>query len=494
MTTQTKAWRGSTLSLLSVLRTEALAGLVVALALIPNAISFSIIAGVDPRVGLYASFTMAVALAFLGGRPAMISSATAAMALVVAPIGHEYGVDYLLAATILAGGFQVVLGLLGVAQLMRFVPPSVMTGFVNAIAILIFTAQIPHFAGDGWQVYTMIVVGLAVIVVLPRFTTAVPAPLVAIVVLTGFTWLVGLDVPTVGDMGELPGALPVPFLPDVPLNLETLGIIAPTSLTLALVGLMESLMTAKLVDEYTDTGSDKGREARGQGWANVITGLFGGMAGCATIGPTVMNVRSKARTRLSTLLAGVFLLVLVVLLGDLAAAIPMGALVAVMVFVAASTMDWHSIRPRTLRRMPYGETFVMVVTAAVIVATHNLAIGVFVGVITSMVLFARRAALLAQLTSVLDPDGTSRVYFVHGELFFGSSNQILGQFDYQEEGIERVTIDLTGAHVWDSSAVAVLDKAAEKFSHNGIEVDITGLNELSAALHRELSGLPIGAH
>ncbi|ASU85962.1 SulP family inorganic anion transporter [Nocardiopsis gilva YIM 90087] len=489
MTTLRTAWQRTTLPSLSVLRAEALSGLVVALALIPNAISFSIIAGVDPSVGLYASFTMAVALAFLGGRPAMISSATAAMALVVAPLGREYGVDYLLAATILAGAVQVVLGLLGVARLMRFVPASVMTGFVNALAIMIFTAQIPHFAGDGWTVYAMIAAGLAIILLLPRLTTAVPAPLVAIIVLSAFAWIVGLDVPTVGDMGELPDSLPVPFLPDVPLSWETLRVIAPTAMTLALVGLIESLITAKLVDDYTETHSDKAREARGQGWANILSGFLGGMPGCATVGPTVMNVRSGARTRLSTFLAGVFLIVLVVMLDSLVAGIPMAALVAVMVFVAATTMDWRSVRPYTLRRMPWTETLVMVVTTAVIVATHNLALGVGIGVVTSMVIFARHAAVVAEVTSVLDPEGGTRVYSVHGELFFGSRDHVLHHFDYREAGVHTVTIDLSGAHVWDASAVAALDQALERFRRNGVTAEITGLNASSAALHNNVSGL-----
>ncbi|WP_017540542.1 SulP family inorganic anion transporter [Nocardiopsis halophila] len=491
--TSAKRWR-PTVPSLPVLRTEVLSGLVVALALIPEAISFSIIAGVDPRVGLFASFTMAVSIAFLGGRPAMISAATGAMALVVAPLAREHGVDYLLAATILAGVFQVVLGLLGVAKLMRFVPPSVMTGFVNALAILIFMAQVPHFWGEGWGVYALVAGGLAVIFLLPRLTKAVPAPLVAIVVLTVITVASGLKVPTVGDMGELPGSFPVPFLPDVPVNMETLRIIAPYALTLALVGLMESLMTAKLVDDITDTRSGKGREARGQGWANIITGFFGGMAGCAMIGQTMINVKSGARTRLSTFLAGVFLLLLVVVLGDIVAIIPMAALVAVMVFVSIATLDWHSISPRTLRRMPWSETAVMVITVVVVVATHNLAIGVIVGVLASTVIFARGVARLSAVTSVLDPEGGVRVYSVRGDLFFASSNELVGEFDYHEEGVGKVVIDLSRAHMWDSSAVAALDHATDKFEKNGVDVEVVGLNVPSEELHKELSGTLSGGH
>ncbi|GAA1749833.1 SulP family inorganic anion transporter [Streptomonospora arabica] len=476
------------------LRTEVLAGLVVALALIPEAISFSIIAGVDPRIGLFASFTMAVSIAFLGGRPAMISAATGAMALVVAPLAREHGVDHLLAATILAGLFQVVLGLAGVAKLMRFVPPSVMTGFVNALAILIFLAQVPHFAGEGWPVYALIAAGLAIIFVLPRLTTAVPAPLVAIIVLTGVTVASGLAVPTVGDMGKLPESMPVPLLPDVPLIWETLKVIAPYSATLALVGLMESLMTAKLVDDITETRSAKGREARGQGWANIITGFFGGMASCAMIGQTMINVRSGARTRLSTFLAGAFLLVLVVALGDVVAVIPMAALVAVMIFVSIATMDWHSIAPATLRRMPWTETAIMVVTVAVVVATHNLAIGVIVGVLASTALFARGVAHLSGVTSVLDPEGGVRVYSVRGDLFFASSNELTAEFDYTEEGVDRVVVDLSRAHMWDSSAVAALDHAVDKFAKHGITAEITGLNIPSEELHKDLSGNLSAAH
>ncbi len=476
------------------LRADVLAGLVVALALIPEAIAFSLIAGVDPRVGLYASFVMAVSIAFLGGRPAMISAATGAMALVVAPLSMEYGVDHLLAATILAGLIQVVLGLLGVAKLMRFVPPSVMTGFINALAILIFMAQLPYLEGVGVPIYVMVAVGLAIVFGLPRLTKVVPAPLVAIVVLTAAALALGIPAQTVGDMGELPDTVPVPLIPDVPLTLDTLTLIAPYSLTLALVGLMESLMTAKVVDDQTETPSNHAREARGQGIANVLTGFFGGMAGCAMIGQTMINVKSGARTRVSTFLAGVFLLILCVALGDLVGMIPIAALVAVMFFVAIVTFDWHSIAPATLKRMPWSETLVMVVTVAVVVATHNLALGVIVGVLVSMVSFARKAAGQTDITSVLDPEGGTRVYSVNGELFFASTNELVGRFDYAEEGLRRVVIDMSNAHVWDSSAVAALDHVSEHFRRHGVEVEITGLNEPSAHLHNELSGTLVGGH
>ncbi len=359
------------------LRTEVLAGLVVALALIPEAISFSILAGVDPRVGLFASFTMAVTIAFVGGRRAMISAATGAIALVIAPLVASHGLDYFIAAVILAGILQIVLSLVGVAKLMRFLPRSVMVGFVNALAILIFTAQIPYLIGVPWLVYPMVAIGLVIMVGLPRMTTAVPAPLVAIVALTTAAILLAIKVPTVGDQGDLPESLPSLFIPDVPFTLETLQIIAPYAFAMALVGLLESLMTAKLVDDVTDSHSDKTREAWGQGTANIVTGFFGGMGGCAMIGQTMINVKvSGARTRISTFLAGVFLLALVVGLGDLVATIPMAALVAVMIMVSVSTMDWHSIHPATLRRMPFSATAIMATTVAVTVYTHNLAYGV----------------------------------------------------------------------------------------------------------------------
>ncbi|CAM3377973.1 SulP family inorganic anion transporter [Occultella aeris] len=471
------------------LRTEVLGGLVVALALIPEAISFSIIAGVDPRLGLFASFTMAVTIAFVGGRPAMISAATGAVALVVAPVVRDHGVDYLIATVILGGILQVVFGLLGVAKLMRFIPRMVMVGFVNALAILIFIAQLPHLLGVTWIVYPLLAVGIAIIVLFPRLTKVVPAPLVAIVVLTAFTVLAGVTVPTVGDEGELPESLPSLLFPDVPLSFETLRIIAPFALAMALVGLLESLLTAKLVDDVTDTHSNKTREAWGQGIANIVTGFFGGMGGCAMIGQTMINVKaSGARTRISTFLAGLFLLVLVVGLGDLVAIMPMAALVAVMVMVSVGTFDWHSIRPSTLRRLPRSEVAVMVATVVVTVATSNLAYGVLVGVLIAMVLFARRVAHFTSVTRLdaSDDDG-ERVYAVEGELFFASSNDLVYQFDYAGDP-SRVVIDMTNAHIWDASTVATLDAITTKYEAKGKQVRIVGLNPDSAARHDRLSG------
>jgi SulP family sulfate permease len=472
----------------SILRTEVLAGLVVALALIPEAISFSILAGVDPRVGLFASFTMAVTIAFCGGRPAMISAATGAVALVVAPLVRDHGLAYLIAAVILGGTFQILLGLLGVARLMRFIPRSVMVGFVNALAILIFSAQMPHLVGVPWLVYPLVAVALAIIVGLPRLTTAIPAPLVAIAALTVLTVAAHVAVPTVGDEGTLPTSLPVFGLPEVPYTWHTLQVIAPYALGVALVGLMESLMTAKLVDDITDTASSKTRESWGQGVANIVTGFFGGMGGCAMIGQTMINVKvSGARTRLSTFLAGAFLLILVVALGPVVAAIPMAALVAVMIMVSVATFDWHSIAPATLKRMPFGETAVMVSTVAVVVATGNLAIGVVVGVIVASVIFTRRVAHLVEVTSVLDPEGGTRIYSVHGELFFASSNDLVSQFDYAGDP-DNVIVDLSNAHIWDASSVAALDAVTTKYADRGKRVEITGLNQPSARMHTTLAG------
>jgi SulP family sulfate permease len=467
-----------------VARVEVLAGLVTALALIPEVISFSVIAGVDPRVGLFTSFVMAVTIALTGGRPAMVTAAAGAVALVVAPLVRDHGLPYLIAAVLLGGVFQVVLGLLGVAKVMRFVPRSVMVGFVNALAILIFTAQLPQLTGVPWAVYALAAGGLAVIVGLPRLTTAVPAPLVAIVVLTVLSVVAHLDVPTVGDQGELPDSLPGIGLPDVPFTLETLRIIAPYALAIAFVGLLESLMTAKLVDEITDSPSDKTRESVGQGIANLAAGVFGGMGGCAMIGQTMINVRAGARTRLSTFLAGVWLLVLVLVLSPVVAAIPMAALVAVMVFVAFTTFDWHSLR--SVRRMPRSETAVMLVTVVVVVATGNLAIGVGVGVLVACVLFARRVAHLVTLAPTDGPDG-ERVYTVRGALFFASANELVDRFDYAGDP-DRVVLDLSAAHVWDASSVAVLDAVGQKYAARGKTLEITGLTDVTGHYHQRLAG------
>jgi SulP family sulfate permease len=487
------------------LKTEVLGGLVVALALIPEAISFSIIAGVDPRVGLFASFTMAVTIAFVGGRPAMISAATGAIALVIAPLVREHGLDYLIATVLLAGALQIVLSLLGVARLMRFIPRSVMVGFVNALAILIFLSQLPYLIGVPALVYPFVGAGLLIMVFFPRLTTVIPAPLIAIVVLTAAVLVFKVHIPNVGDEGELPTSLPTLLLPQVPLNLNTLSIIAPYALAMALVGLLESLLTAKLVDDITDTHSNKTRESWGQGVANIVTGLFGGMGGCAMIGQTMINVKvSGARTRISTFLAGLFLLGLVVGLGDIVGLIPMAALVAVMVMVSVGTFDWHSIAPATLRRMPRSETLVMLVTVGVTVSTNNLAYGVIVGALTAMVLFARRVAHLVTVQRVV-PSGErvesgehgqscegsdaldTVVYRVSGELFFASSNDLVYQFNYVDDP-QNVVIDMSDSHIWDASTVAALDAVTTKYRAKGKHVKIIGLNTDSADRHDRLSG------
>ncbi len=473
----TREWFGN-------VRGDILAGIVVALALIPEAIAFSIIAGVDPAVGLYASFTIAVTIAFVGGRPGMISAATGAMALLMVGLVRDYGLEYLFAATVLTGIVQILFGVFKLGRYLKFVPRSVMIGFVNALAILIFMAQLPQFAGENWQMYAMVAAGLAIIYGLPKLTKAVPSALVAIVVLTLVSILAGANVGTVGDMGELPSTLPFFGLPAVPFTLETLSIILPIALTLALVGLLESLLTAQIVDDMTDTASDKNTEARGQGLANIVTGFFGGMAGCAMIGQSVINVKSGGRGRLSAFVAGTFLLFLILVLSPWVRQIPMGALVAVMFMVSFSTFDWSSLR--SLTRAPKGESVVMVATVATTVLTHNLAQGVLVGVLLSTLFFARKVSQLSSVTSALSRDGETRVYTVTGQLFFVSTQAFVEAFDVQER-IDRVVIDLTAAHVWDGSAIAALDKIAMKFMRRGVTVELAGQNEASAVLIARLA-------
>jgi len=469
---------------LSNVRGDLLAGLVVALALIPEAIGFSIVAGVDPKVGLYASFSIAVVAAIAGGRPAMISGATGAMALLMVTLVADHGLPYLFAATIVTGLLQVVFGLLRLGRYMRFVPKAVMVGFVNALAILIFLAQVEHFSGAPLAIYPLVLAGLAIIYLLPRLTTAVPAPLVAIVALTLVTVFAGSPLATVGDMGELPSALPFFALPQVPFTLETLTIVLPYAFPLALVGLIESLLTANIVDDLTDTESDKNREARGQGLANVVTGCFGGMAGCAMIGQSIINVGSGARTRLSTLVAGVFLLAMILLLGDLVRIIPMGALVAVMIMVSINTFDWGSL-PGMLRH-PKSETIVMIGTVGVVLVTHNLALGVGVGVTLSLLFFSRKIAKLVEVTSHLDVPGGTRTYRIAGQVFFVSTEAFLSGFDTNER-LEEVVLDLTAAHLWDATAIAAIDKLVLRFRARGTRVTLRGVNDEGAALLDKLA-------
>ncbi|MBE0510477.1 MAG: SulP family inorganic anion transporter [Gammaproteobacteria bacterium] len=463
------------------LRGDTLAGIVVALALIPEAIAFSIIAGVDPKVGLYASFCIAVVIAFTGGRAGMISGATGAMALLMVVLVKEHGLEYLLAATILTGILQIIAGYIRLGSLMRFVSRSVVVGFVNALAILIFMAQLPElfYGGVTWHVYAFTLGGLAIIYLLPMVTKAVPSPLVTIVVLTVIAMVFNVDIRTVGDMGELPDTLPMFLLPDIPLNLETLLIILPYALSLTVVGLLESLMTATIVDDLTDTTSNKDRECKGQGVANIASGFMGGMAGCAMIGQSVINIKSGGRTRMSSLISGIVLILMVVFLDKWVAQIPMAALVAVMIMVAIGTFNWESLR--NLKEHPLTSNIVMVATVMVVVLTHNLAYGVLVGVLLAAMFFARKVAQYKYVASELSEDGNTRRYRVVGQVFFASADKFIESFDFGE-AVDKVEIDLCQAHFWDITAVNALDKAVIKFRRNGTEVELIGMNEASATI------------
>jgi SulP family sulfate permease len=464
---------------LSNIQNDLLAGLVVALALIPEAIAFSIIAGVDPKIGLYASFCIAAVTAFTGGRPGMISAATGAMALVMVMLVKDHGLQYLLAATVLTGILQILAGWLRLGALMRFVSHAVIIGFVNALAILIFMAQLPELTGVSWVVYAMVAAGLGIIYLFPYITKAIPSPLVAIIALTAVAIGFGLDIRTVGDMGQLPDSLPVLLLPEVPLNLETLKIILPVSATLAVVGLLESMMTASIVDDLTDSPSNKNRECVGQGIANIVAGFLGGMAGCAMIGQSVINVKSGGRGRLSTLAAGVFLLLMVVFVGDWVARIPMAALVAVMIMVSIGTFSWTSIRK--MKEQPGSYVVVMVSTVLVVVMTHDLAKGVLVGVLLSGFFFAHKVGKILSVSSQSGEEGRVRTYRVVGQVFFASADRFIAAFDFKEV-IDKVRIDMTRAHFWDITAVTALDKVVVKFRREGTEVEVIGLNEASATM------------
>ena len=466
------------------IRGDVLAGLVVALALIPEAIAFSLIAGVDPRVGLYASFSIAVIIAFTGGRPGMISAATAATAVLMVTLVKDFGLQYLLAATVLAGLLQIVAGLLRLGSVMRFVSRSVLTGFVNALAILIFLAQLPELTGVPFLTYVLVAAGLAIIYLFPKITTAIPSPLVCILVLSGLAIALNLDVRTVDDLGDLPDSLPIFLLPDIPLSLETLLIILPYSLGVAAVGLLESLMTASIVDELTDTRSDKNRECIGQGIANTATGFVGGMAGCAMIGQSIINVKSGGRGRLSTLCAGMFLLLMIVFLGDWVKQIPMAALVAIMIMVSIGTFSWSSIKD--LQSHPRSSSVVMLATVIVVVVTHNLALGVGVGVLFSGIFFAWKISQIFRVTSQVSADGAHRTYLIEGQLFFASTETFTSSFDFKE-ALERVVIDVSHAHIWDISSVTALDMVVLKFRREGAEVEIVGLNEASETIVDKLA-------
>ena len=466
------------------IRGDVLAGLVVALALVPEAIAFSIIAGGDPKIGLYASFSIAVITAIVGGRPGMISAATAATAVLMVTLVRDHGLQYLLATTVLAGLLQIGAGLLRLGDIMRFVSKSVMTGFVNALAILIFMAQLPELIDVPPLTYVLVAAGLGIIYLFPFVTKAIPSPLVCILSLTALTLVLGLDVRTVGDMGELPSTLPVFLIPDIPLTLETLFIIFPYAAAVAAVGLLESLMTASIVDDLTDTPSNKNRECIGQGVANTATGFIGGMAGCAMIGQSIINVKSGGRGRLSTFCAGSFLLFIIVVLGDWMAIVPMPALVAIMIMVSVGTFSWSSIK--NLRTHPRSSSIVMLATVIGVVATHNLAIGVLIGVLLSGLFFAWKIAQIFRVTSTLSEDGKARIYLVEGQLFFASADRFTAAFDFRES-LERVTIDVTHAHIWDISSVSALDMVVLKFRREGADVEIVGLNRASETIVDKLA-------
>ena len=462
------------------IRGDVLAGLVVGLALIPEAIAFSIIAGVDPKVGLYASFCIAVVISFVGGRPAMISAATGAMALLMVSLVKEHGLEYLLAATILTGVIQIFAGYLKLAKLMRFVSKSVVIGFVNALAILIFMAQLPEFVNVTWHVYALVALGLVIIYLfplIPKLGKILPSPLVCIIAITILAMSLGIDVRTVGDMGALPDTLPIFLLPDIPLNVETLKIILPYSFALAAVGLLESMMTATIVDEMTDTPSDKYQECKGQGIANIASGFMGGMAGCAMIGQSMINVKSGGFSRLSTFSAGIFLLILVVFINDWLKVIPMAALVAVMIMVSISTFEWRSLT--NFKANPKSSNVVMIVTVIVVVATHNLALGVLSGVLLSALFLVIKLEDDIQVKSAFE--GSARLYDLSGQIFFSSSEKFMQSFDFNEK-ISDVIIDLTHSHIWDVTSVAMLDSVVSKFRKNGINVTVRGLNEASSIM------------
>jgi high affinity sulfate transporter 1 len=465
------------------IRGDILAGMVVAMALIPEAIAFSIIAGVDPMVGLYASFCIAVVIAFVGGRPGMISAATGATALVMVTLVADHGLQYLLAATILTGVIQIVMGVLKLGRLMKFVPRSVMIGFVNALAILIFTSQLPHFVGETWIMYAMVAAALAIIYILPRFTKAVPSPLVAIIAVSIFAVITGSGVHTVGDMGELTQALPIFLIPDIPFDFETLQIIFPYSLSIAIVGLVESLLTASIVDDMTDTTSDKNIEAKGQGIANIVSGFFGGMAGCAMIGQSVINVKSGGRGRLSAFVAGTFLMILILLLNDFLVQIPMAALVGVMIMVSIGTFDWGSVK--NLHKTPITDTIVMLSTVITVLFTHDLSKGVLVGIILSAIFFASKISKV-KITTMASQHSHKKVYRVSGQLFFASVTDFVESFDFTED-VHEVTLDLTNTHLWDDSAVGAIDKIVLKYHQNGVKVSLTGLNAESNKLMDKLA-------
>lgn len=459
-------------------RRDVLSGIVVALALIPESIGFSIIAGVDPMVGLYASFCIAVVISFIGGRPGMISAATGAMALVLVGLVKNHGIEYMLAATILTGIIQVLLGFLGIGKLVKFIPRSVMTGFVNSLAILTFTAQLPYFVGESWQMYAMVAGGLAIIYLFPKITKVIPSSFMAIIIISIIAITTGSGVRTVGDMGDISGSLPSFILPNVPISIDTLTIILPYAVSLALVGLVESLLTAQILDDMTDTSSNKNLECKGQGIANIINGFMGGMAGCAMIGQSVINVKSGGRGRLSTFIAGTFLMFLIIVLNKLVVQLPLASLVSVMIFVSISTFDWSSLK--TILKLPKTDAAVMLFTVAVVVSTHNLAIGVIVGILLSGIFFASKISKL-KVTSKIVKSINTRVYQVEGQIFFASVTDFVNAINFKDD-VESVEIDLSNANIWDESGVSAIDKIVIKLHENGVKTKIIGLNGSSKSI------------
>ncbi|MHC8967634.1 SulP family inorganic anion transporter [Priestia aryabhattai] len=461
-------------------RADMLSGMTVALALIPEALAFSIIAGVDPMVGLYASFCMAIVIAFTGGRPAMISAATGAMSLLMINLVKDHGIEYLFAATVLTGIIQILLGVLKVGRFLSFLPQTVMIGFVNALGILIFTAQLPHFQGANWMMYAMVAGTLLIVYLFPLMTKAIPSPLIAIVLMTIVAIVFHLDLKTVGDMGNITRSLPVLHFPKVDLSVDTLLIILPYSLPLAIVGLLESMLTATVLDEITDTSSNKNKEARGQGIANIVTGFFGGMAGCAMIGQSMINVKSGGRGRLSTLVAGVFLLFLIMVLGDVVKQIPMAALVGVMFMVAAGTFDWQSLKDLTKYQL--SDAIVMVVTVVIVLFTHNLALGVMVGIVLSTIVFGWK---MAKIKTTSQTEGNMKQYRVSGQLFFATISFFMDEFQYETDP-DTIIIDFSSSHIWDQSAVIGISKIIDKYERLNKKVIVKGLNEESKKIVRQI--------
>lgn len=467
------------------IRADVLSGIVVALALIPESIAFSFIVGVDPMVGLYASFCIAIVIAFTGGRPGMISAATGAMALVLVTLVGDHGIEYMFAATILTGIIQIFIGWAKFAKYMKFVPKPVLVGFLNSLAIMIFTAQIRHFQGESWPMYAMVAASVLIIYLFPYITKVIPSSLVAIIVITIISVLANSGVRTVGEIGDLPSTLPTFLLPNVPLNFETLKIIFPYAISLSIVGLIESLLTATVVDDMSETTSDKNREAKGQGIANIVSGFFGGMAGCGMIGQSIINMKSGGRTRLSTFVAGAFLMVLIIVLRDIVFIIPMAALVGVMFMVCVSTFDWSTFK--LVKSAPKTDVVVMIMTVLTVVWSNNLTLGVVVGILLSTIFFMIK---MSKIEVEIDRINEKWVYTIKGQLFFASADELISQIDFnQTEG--HIELDFSDAHIWDASAVAAIDSIITKLTDNGLYVTVGGINQSSRKIVRKLAIHPL---